>query len=287
MCAKIKYESIEKPRESFVQRFKKNWNRAEIGTQASNLSYTTVLSLVPFLAVFLMFAKFFGQLYGWTENLKKMILQYATLGTAQDFAQGLDAAIERLSFENVGWFGLAATLFTTMIMLNTISVTLQKVAGVSEQRSWTKRLIIYISIVILGPVGCAALLAFTTSRYSVIGLFLSSWALATFYLCALLFLIYKFVPNRHFNTWFTLGAATLTSIALMILQAGFTWSSQNLLNYNQVYGSLASFPLFLLWLYLVWYTILLGAILVATLTPMGEDKTQKHFLKIETLRPPH
>ncbi len=154
--------------------------------------------------------------------MRKNQLQYATLGTAQDFAQGLDAAIERLSFENVGWFGLAATLFTT-------------------------------------------------SRYSVIGLFL----------------IYKFVPNRHFNTWFTLGAATLTSIALMILQAGFAWSSQNLLNYNQVYGSLASFPLFLLWLYLVWYTILLGAILVATLTPMGEDKTQKHFLKIETLRPPH
>lgn len=243
-----------------VRLYIENWDKAEVGDRAAILSYTTVLSLVPFLAVFLSITKRFGRLYQWSEQIKEAVLKYATLGTASSFSKGLDEAIGRLDFETAGYVGLFATIVTSILMLNTINTAVQKTWNVEKFRSYKKRLLIYICFILIGPISAVILLAIASSQN-----FIPSTSFVVFYLAFLLYLLNKLIPNSNVDTLPAIVSSIFTAISLVILQFFFTWSVENLLNYNQVYGSLASLPLFLLWLYLVWYAVLLGIILCATL----------------------
>jgi membrane protein len=93
------------------------------------------------------------------------------------------------------------------------------------------------------------------------GGFLLTWLL--FALCFIL------VPNRRVLIRHALAGAFLTTVLFNIARAGFVAFVSNA-SYNVIYGALATVPIFLFWLYLVWVVILLGASLAASLTTFSD-----------------
>jgi membrane protein len=77
------------------------------------------------------------------------------------------------------------------------------------------------------------------------------------------------VPNRPVRIKHALIGAFLTALLFEIAKAGFVAYVSNA-NYKVIYGALATVPLFLFWLYLVWVVVLLGASLAASLTTFSD-----------------
>jgi membrane protein len=250
---------------SFSKIFLQRWRHGDVGVEAAGLSYTVVLSIVPFLAAFLTMAKAFDNLYTFVNGFKGVILRYLTIGTGQAFTNGIDAAVVHLDFSRSGWIGLSAAIITSLIMINTINMAIQRIWDVKETRRFPKRLVIYFALVLFGPIGAAILMAAATSRYALVGSILPSSGPAMLYLTVMLFLVNKWVPNIKVGTVPALIGSVVTALALIVLQQGFVKVAITMLKYDQLYGSLASVALFLFWLYLVWYTILLGVTLNASL----------------------
>jgi len=256
----------------YFRAYGRSWHRAQLGLQATSLSYSTVLSIVPLLAVFLSLSKASGHLYVLIEKFKDLVLANMTIGTAQDFTAGLSEAVAKLNGQTIGTVGFFVTVLTSVIILSTIDVAIQRIWGITRNRHFVKRLIVYILIILTGPLGAALLLSFSSSPYSLIGPLLPSSVLSTLYLWLFLFLINKLVPNCKVRLKSAFIASALTAVSFLILQVVFLWATKHLLNYNEVYGSLASIPLFLFWLFLVWYIIFMGVVLCATLSRGDSEK---------------
>jgi membrane protein len=89
------------------------------------------------------------------------------------------------------------------------------------------------------------------------------------FLWAFLFVLYKFIPEVRVKSWVAALSAAVSGVALFVLQKTFLWVSLRVFSQNKIYGSLASFPIFLLWLLAVWYVVLLGVSLCAFLQQKG------------------
>ena len=74
-----------------------------------------------------------------------------------------------------------------------------------------------------------------------------------------LFSMYKIIPDTKVNTKASLISAAIASLSLSLVQSSFLWVSLRVFRHNKIYGSLASFPIFLVWILTVWYVILAGA----------------------------
>ncbi len=78
-------------------------------------------------------------------------------------------------------------------------------------------------------------------------------------------MLYKVIPDQKVKLLPALISAILASLALSAVQSSFLWFSLKLFKNNKIYGSLVSFPIFLVWLLVVWYVVLAGVAICAFL----------------------
>ncbi len=241
---------------------------------ASSLTFTTVLAIVPLLAVVLalftafpLFAEFRGALEAFlSESLlppsfSDTIMLYLNQFAAQ--ASGLTAV------------GSAFLLVTSIMLIMTIDEAFNEIWRVEKQRPLRQRLLVYWAIISLGPILTGASLWATTvlARESLgyigqlpewLSLLLNIVPLA---ISALGFTaLFMFVPNCRVLWRDALTGGVGTAAVLAIMKAGFTAYLTRFPSYTVIYGAFATLPIFLLWIYLSWLVILMGA-MVASLLP--------------------
>jgi membrane protein len=81
--------------------------------------------------------------------------------------------------------------------------------------------------------------------------------------------LYKVIPATKVQFRPAIIAGVFTGISFLVLQKSFLWISLKVFKENKVYGTMASFPIFLVWLMVVWYVVLLGVSLCAFLQQRG------------------
>jgi len=243
-----------------------------LGLSASSLTFTTSIALVPFftlvLAIFTafpMFAKFQGLLQTWLveslvpEHIARQVLGYLTQFTRQ--ASRLGAA------------GLVVLVATAVALVLTIDRTLNGIWRVRQPRPLAQRLLIYWAAITLGPLLLAASLAATSSVLPWIGGTKVSSGLIAWLLDSVEFLVhslamaalYRFMPNTHVrwaHAWVG-GLFVATGIALAKQLLAIYLKSVP--TYSLVYGAFATVPIFLVWIYLAWLIVLMGAVITAYL----------------------
>jgi membrane protein len=180
---------------------------------------------------------------------------------------------------SIGGLTLAGTIVlivTALLLMFRIEVAFNKIWRVTEQRSITNRIVMYWAVLTLCPIliGAAAalgaqnLLAAFHLQEGVapgiqrFGIFLLMWLTFS--------LIFVLVPNRKVKVRDAIAGAFLTAILFEIAKAGFVAYVKNA-NYTVIYGALATVPIFLFWLYLVWSVVLFGASLAASLTTFKDQ----------------
>src|SRR5271166_528061 len=241
------------------------------------LSYTTLVSLVPIavialgsLSAFPIFAPVRDQLLAFVlGNFVPSVGEQA----AWWFRTFADSAAQTTA---IGVAGIAAT---GVLLLATVEDQLNLIWRVTSPRPWVQRLLAYWTLITLGPLLIGISLSLSTyfdiaARQAGFGqeavaLIASGWlhrlarAVPALLEFIALTLLYCLIPNCAVR-WRdgALGAAVATA-AIEILKVGFSIYVGATSFYQTVYGALAAIPIFLLWMYISWMAVLLGAVVTA------------------------
>ena len=240
---------------------------------AGSLTFTTLLSLAPLLAVALAVATAFPGFEQGIATLQAFILQHALPDTP-----GLKAFLEQFSAfsQNAGRLtaiGLGFFALTAVMLMMTIDNTLNRIFRVQRGRTLLQNVLMYWAVLTLGPILIGGSLSITSYALGAsLGVLDRDGALSPllgalpFVLtCAALILLYSIVPARRVEWKHAVIGGILAGIAFELAKRGFALYLSHVPTFDLVYGAFATIPVFLLWLYLSWVVVLCGAILTALL----------------------
>lgn len=253
---------------------------------ASSLTFTTVLSIVPLLAVVLaLFTAFplFGEFRVALEDflstnlmpaaVSENVMMYLNQFAAK--ASGLTAA------------GSLFLIVTSVSLIMTVDESLNDIWQVEHQRPMRQRILVYWAIISLGPIltGASLWASAVVARESLghinalsdtLGVVL---ALVPLVATSLGFTaLFYLVPNRKVLWRDALVGGICTALVLELMRIGFAFYLARFPSYTIIYGAFATLPIFLLWIYLSWLVILLGATLAAILPSLRQRRwALRHF----------
>ena len=261
------------PWKSTAVTLRERFREDRLGLTASSLTFTTVMALVPFftlaLAIFTafpIFGKLQAALQAWLvqslipESIARQVLGYLT-----QFAGKAN---------RLGAFGLAALIVTAFALMLTIDRTLNSIWRVKRPRPLAQRVLIYWAALTLGPLLLGASLSLTSyvisaSRGLVSGIpglvQLVLDVIEFFLLAAAMAALYRYVPNtpvRRSHAW---AGAVFATTGIELARRLLAWYIAKVPAYSLVYGAFATVPILLVWIYVAWVVVLLGAVVAAYL----------------------
>ena len=250
------------------------FSQDRLGQAAASLTFSTIIALVPLftvaLAIFSALPEFNDlaqKLEHWLvkslipENIARTVLSYLHQFSAK--ATGL------------GWSGGAILLLSALTVVLTVDNKLNEIWRVRKRRQLHRRLLMVWAGLTLGPLVLAASL--TASTYllsSSLGWVLGEspsrlrwpWQLLEFgSMMGILALMYRVVPNTRVRGSHALIGALLATLALELVKRLLTWYLATVPSYSVIYGAFATVPILLVWIYLMWVVVLLGAVVAAYL----------------------
>lgn len=240
---------------------------------AASLTFTTVLSIVPLLAVVLslftafpLFKEFSDALQAFLSN---SLMPPSVSDNIMSYLNEFAAQASRLTAIGGGFLVL-----TVVFLIMSVESALNAIWRVGRQRRATQRLLVYWAIITLGPVLTGASLYATAfvARES-LGLLANTPILLEIALKLLPVLIgalafaalFIVVPNTRVNRGDALIGGLLSALILEAMKFGFAYYVAQFSTYTMIYGAFAALPVFLIWIYLCWLGILLGALTAANL----------------------
>ena len=244
--------------------------------EAASLSYTSLLSMVPLLAVVFGVASAFPVFQQWSDKLQSFIFDNflpASGEQVQEYLEVFLASVSQLTLP-----GMLVLILTALLLMVRIERAFNLIWRVPTARSIRNRVVMYWAVLTLGPLALGAAIAlsaqpvFDTMAMGVdssslarsFGVFSLTWTAFT--------LMFLLVPNRRVPVTNALIGAFVSALLFGIAKKAFVAYVANA-SFNVIYGTLAAIPIFLFWLYLVWIVVLLGASLAASLTTFKDRKT--------------
>ena len=255
---------------------------------ASSLTFTTLLSLVPLITIMLTFFSAFPQFSDFSVNIKNIILENMLPETG---GKMITHYMEQFT-ENAGRLTAVGLIFlavTAMMMIYSIDNAFNRIWRVSRQRTLVQRILVYWGVMTLAPLLIGGSLSMTSWLIGKSGgnfneitvILLSILKLVPVILAILAFaFLFRVVPNRFVPLKHALIGGAVSALAFAAMSRGFALYISHFPTYKLVYGAFASFPIFLLWVYLSWLTVLLGAVLTASLSHW-RSKGGRHALTPE------
>jgi membrane protein len=241
-----------------------------LSLQAMSLTYTTLLSLIPFLAVTFSVLKAFG-VQNAIEPLLAQILQPLGPNSGQITTRVI-AFVENIRVGILGGVGLAMLFYTVVSLVATIEDALNQIWRLPRSRGWGERFTTYLSVVLVGPVLVFTAFALTASAQSywlverltqievVRDLFtLLTRVMPFVMLCATFTFVYKLLPYTKVPFSSALIGGATAAVLWQLAGLGFAAFVANSARYAAIYSSFAVMVVFLVWLYVGWLIVLLGA----------------------------
>ena len=173
---------------------------------------------------------------------------------------------------SLGTAGLLLLLGTALALMLTIDRTLNAIWRVRRPRPFAQRLLVYWAALTLGPLALGASLTATsyaiTSSRGLVGALPGGVSLLIDVLQYLLLAVasaglFHYVPNTHVRWAHALSGGFFVATAFELAKKGLAWYVSAVPSYGSVYGAFATLPILLLWIYLVWVIVLLGAVIAA------------------------
>lgn len=254
----------------------------QLAQVAGSLTYTTLLSLVPFVTIALgLFSAFpiFDEL---RDALEEFMLDNLLPAEASDavLKHITEFSHKAASLTAAGVFALGVT---AIMLLQTIDRSLNAIWRVARPRPLAQRILIYWAAVSLGPLLIGGGLAITSYAVSAsIGLLPSTqwfthWVLdlVPVALTMLAFtLLYVAVPNRDVQWKHAAIGGAAAALGFEVMKNLFGFYVAKFPTYHLIYGAFAAIPIFLLWVYLSWLVTLGGALIAATWPLLAYERAE-------------
>ncbi len=239
-------------------------------TIAGSLTFTSLLALVPVMTMVYLGLAFLPEYAALAEQVESFVFRNFVPSSSMLTQEKLNQFASRAeSLTSLGLLGLA---ITTLMLLLSIERQFNAIWQVSMPAWRLPRLLAYAGLLIFGPALVLTALWVTTyvlslpllAEVDVIGVApLVLQHLPTLCLFLILGALFKFVPNAQVSVRHAAIGGIAAAAVFKLAFALFAWVSQYLV-YDAIYGALAALPAFLLWLFLVWLIVLLGAVLVCS-----------------------
>jgi membrane protein len=254
---------------AFVRLAWEKYQRDEASVRAMGLTYTTILSLVPFLAVAFSVLKAFGV----QNQLEPMLARvFAPLGAeAMEVSRRIVEFVSNMQVGVLGALGLAGLFYTVISLVGTIEASLNRIFRVEESRSWADMFRDYLSVVMVGPVLIFTALALTASAQSYTFvqrtlalvpppvLVVVTGILPYVLLSVAFTLLYRLMPNAPVSMWAAAAGGIFAGVGWKLAGTAFAAFVAGSGSYAAIYSSFAILILFLIWIYVSWSITLAGA----------------------------
>lgn len=266
-------EALKFPWKNTAWTLRERFKEDHLGLTASSLTFTTLISMVPLFtvalavfSVFPMFDKMQLTLQLWLveslipDNISRQVLSYLGQFSAKA--------------SKIGWVGAVAFLVSALMLILTIDGKLNDIWRVRKTRSLARRVLMYWAILTLGPLLLGMSLSLSSYALS------ASKGLVTVLPDALKFLLdvlefgvlavsmaamYRFVPNTPVRWSHALLGGLFVATGMELAKRVLTWYLSQVPTYSAVYGAFATVPILLIWIYVAWVIVLLGAVVSAYL----------------------
>lgn len=242
----------------------------QLTLRATGLVFTTLLALVPLLALSFSVLKAFG-VYNQIDPILFRFL--APLGEkSADVSRWIIKFIENLNVTVLGSIGLALLIYTVVSLMQKIEESVNFIWHVAQLRSFARRFSGYLSVLLIGPVLLFSIIGISAT---VMNTEQAAWLLATeplgglayalgqaipvFFVIGVFVFAYRFAPNTRVRMTAALTGGIVAGLLWQAASWAFAEFARTSTQYAAIYSSFAIFLLFLIWLYLNWLILLLGA----------------------------
>lgn len=238
--------------------------------RASALAFTTLLALVPLLAI--LFALLKG--LGVQNQVAPFLLAQLSAGS-QEVAARIINYIDNTNMASLGWIGFAGLIFTVIMLLDSVEEAFNEIWLVKETRTLSIKLGGYLVLIICTPLLIFIALSMTTFLEGQSAFY---WLLKNVHLgnslpdflyiipqlvvWAALTFLYMVVPNTKVNFGAALRGAFLAATLWQLAQWFYIHFQLGVAKNNIIYGTMAALPTFMLWIYVSWLILLFGVEIV-------------------------
>ena len=243
----------------------------QIKLHAQALTADTLLALVPLLAVIFSIFNGLGGFANIRSQLEALIVDNLS-GSPQlrdQLAGYLDQFVTNIHAGKLGALSIIILIWSVLSLLSHIEFAFNRIYGTPTNRPWLTRLLTYWGLLTFGPILLAASFALTailqnswvSEIVAEMG-FISSTSVHLTPLFATWFaltIMYVAVPNTQVRLRSAALAALIAGLLWTIAKYGYALYVKHNIATQNIYGSLAIIPLFILWLYLSWLLVLFGA----------------------------
>lgn len=244
---------------------------------AGALSFTTLLSLVPLLAVLFSIVAAFPFFDTAVEQMQQFIFHNFVPATGELVRAYLEDFVDHA--RQLTGIGIAFLVLTALLLMDSIDSTINRIWRVGRHRALWSKIIVYLAVLTIGPILIAISIIMTSYLISLplIGetgvtapvlVRLMPFVLTTLALS----LLYIVVPNCRVPVRYGMICAGIAALMFEIAKEGFTIYVANVQTYSTIFGALAVIPLFLLWIFISWAIVLVGAELTYCLTNFKAEK---------------
>lgn len=236
----------------------------EIRFSAASLAFSTLLSLIPFLIIVLAMLQSIGGMDRFYPQIEAVMISYLKEATGATVSHYIKNSLSQFQPRDLGITGGIFLLLTSISLIRAMDIAFHRIWKIRMYTPVYHRIWLYWVILVLVPATMALYAGLKTFNYfdafsqTVEQQFLLSIGTAAF-----IFLVYKVIPQTRVNFRCAFVPALLVAFALAGIQKSFLWVSLKIFKQNKIYGSLISFPIFLIWLLVVWYIVLSGVALLA------------------------
>lgn len=241
--------------------------------RAAALTFTTLLAMVPLLAVsFAIFAAFPAY-----ENLKGEVQNFLFEQFVPSVGQEVQSYLEEFTSQTgqLTAVGIIFLALSAVMLLMSISTTFNRIWHVKQTRGLVQRLLVFWAVLTLAPMLFGASLSLSSYLFamarasgveSVTGSLTRFAFIVPFLLqtAGLAFMFYV-IPNFSVRRRDALVGGLVAGIMLDLLKRGFGLYITYFPTYETIYGAMATVPIFLIWVYLSWMVVLFGAVVAASM----------------------
>ena len=252
--------------------------RSDVLKQASAMAYVTLLSLIPSLVAIFSIISLFSPLFLGERNLiaemKSWVLTHLAAGSGENVVQYLDEMLQRLDLKTIGWSSFASVLVTLVMLLRQIEIALNNIWQIKKPRNVFVRFMYFWTFLTLVMLGIGALVGLSIpaelkkvvnpsaiveskTLFDTLLKFCFSFGASFLFF----FLLYKVIPNCKVRSKPAIIGALFSAVVINEVSYLYGLFVRDSDNYKTIYGAMAQLPIFLMWLYVSWSIILLGALL--------------------------
>lgn len=228
---------------------------------SSSLAFTTILSLIPFMALCLVTFKMIGGIDYLIPRIERFLLRYVKEAMGAQVSEWIHVVLEKVQAQTIGTTAVIILFYTSWRLFSDMEKGIQRIWSNETSRPVHRRFLIVWCALLLFPTLLAIYVAIRSldmvrpiaREYTIM---MDGLALFIF-----LYLVYKLFPADKVLKRVAFISASFSCIGILILQKSFTFIAQKAFYMNKFYGTMAAIPLILVWILGIWQIILIGTAL--------------------------